>query len=314
MLPVFYSDSISIPLPQGHPFPQTKYALLRERVSLLAETGRVSLVAAEEIDFDSLRRVHSPDYVTRASEGGLSKHEQRELGFPWSLGYAARARRSVGATVAAARHVAQHGTDSGWAAHLAGGTHHAFYDRGRGFCLFNDVAVAVHCLRHAGYAPRVLVVDADVHQGDGSARLFADDALVFTLSIHGERNYPRVKTQSDLDVALPDGVEDEAYLPALDRALEEAWERAAPEFVFYLAGADPFVGDKYGRMALTKQGLAERDRRVFERCSREGVRLVTMMAGGYARQIEDTVDVYYSTIERMAAMVENSQGSRINSQ
>lgn len=302
MLPVFYSDSVAIPLPEGHPFPQSKYALLRQRVGLLTEAGRVSLEAADQIDLDSLLAVHSPDYVARAIEGRLTRQEERELGFPWSLDYVARARRSVGATVAATSSVVRATPGGIWAAHLAGGTHHAFYDRGRGFCLFNDVAVAVHCMRRDGYWPRVLVVDADVHQGDGSACLFADDDRVFTLSIHGERNYPRVKMQSDLDVALADGVEDDAYLAALDASVDQAWDAAVPEFVFYLAGADPFVGDKYGRMALTKVGLAERDRRVLQRCLDAGVRLVAVMAGGYARQIEDTVDVYYQTIELMARM------------
>lgn len=298
MLPVYYSDSLAIPLPDGHHFPQIKYQRLRERVQLLEQAGRVQLVAAEEIDVESLLRVHSPEYVRQALELGLSRQEERELGFPWSPAYASRARRSVGATVAAAAR----SIESGWAAHLAGGTHHAFRDRGRGFCLFNDVAVAVHRLRAAGHAPRVLVLDADVHQGDGTASLFADDPQVFTLSLHGARNYPRVKVPGDLDVALPDQVADDEYLEALDAAVDEAWQRSGPEMVYYIAGADPFEGDKYGRMGLTKQGLAERDRRVLDRCRAAGVQLVTVMGGGYARNIEDTVDVYNNTIEQMTAM------------
>jgi acetoin utilization deacetylase AcuC-like enzyme len=297
MLPVYFSDSVAIPLPVGHPFPQTKYALLRERVERLAAEGAVKLAASSEIDVRALLRVHSSDYVARALEAGLTRQEQRELGFPWSAAYAARARRSVGATVEAA----DEALESGWAAHLAGGTHHAFYDCGRGFCLFNDIAVAIHQLRSKGYTPRVLVIDLDVHQGDGTASLFAGDTEVYTLSIHGQRNYPRVKVPGDLDVAMPDEVNDDEYLAALDTALARAWEASRPEMVYYLAGADPFVGDKYGRMALTKSGLAERDRRVFQRCRSDGVRLVTVMGGGYARDINDTVDVYAATISQMVA-------------
>lgn len=298
MLPVYYSDALAIPLPPGHPFPQAKYERLRQRVERLAEAGLVELAAAEEMDVPSLLRVHSEEYVRRALEGGLSRQEERELGFPWSPEYASRARRSVGATVAAAARSLQ----TGWAAHLAGGTHHAFGDRGRGFCLFNDVAVAVHRLRAEGHAPRVLVLDADVHQGDGTASLFAEDPTVFTLSVHGERNYPRVKVPSDLDVALPDQVGDAEYLAALDRAVDEAWHRSRPEMVYYIAGADPYVGDKYGRMALSKEGLAERDRRTFDRCRATGVQLVTVMGGGYARDIDDTVDIYFATVEQMARL------------
>ncbi len=297
MLPVYYSDTTAIPLPPGHPFPQVKYSLLRDRVERMAQAGQVLLAPAQEIDVQALRRVHDPEYVARALEGRLNRQEERELGFPWSASYANRARRSVGATVAAAKR----SIESGWAAHLAGGTHHAFYDRGRGFCLFNDVAVAIHELRVDGFHPPALVLDLDVHQGDGTAALLASDADVFTLSIHGARNYPRVKVPGDLDVALPDKVDDHHYLTALDAALDMAWRASQPEMVYYLAGADPFEGDKYGRMALSKAGLAERDRRVFERCRAAGVHLVTVMAGGYARQISDTVDIYEATVSQMAA-------------
>jgi acetoin utilization deacetylase AcuC-like enzyme len=298
MLPVYYSDSVAIPLPPKHPFPQAKYLRLRERVEGLAAAGAVELTHASEIDREALLRVHSPEYVAKALEGGLSRQEERELGFPWSPEYASRARRSVGATVAAATRALA----SRWAAHLAGGTHHAFRDRGRGFCLFNDVAVAIRHLRASGHHHRVLVVDLDVHQGDGTASLFTDDASVFTFSIHGARNYPLVKVPGDLDVAIADGTEDAEYLTALDESLDIAWERSNPQFVFYLAGADPLASDRYGRMALTKECLSARDRRVFERCQKEGVPLVTVMAGGYARNIEDTVDVYFATVRLMAEL------------
>jgi len=298
MLTVYYSDSTAIPLPPGHHFPQEKYALLREYVQSLADQGFVQLHAAEPVSVDDLLRVHSPDYVSKALQGGLTAQQQRELGFPWSAEYALRARRSVGATLAAARTVAR----GGWAAHLAGGTHHAFRDTGRGFCLFNDVAVAIHTLRSEGHAPRVLVVDTDVHQGDGTAALFAADDRVYTLSLHGARNYPRQKMQSDLDVPLPDNTDDSAYLDALDVALDEAWCDSNPQMVYYLAGADPFVGDKYGHMALTKAGLLERDRRVLGRCLKAELPLVTMMAGGYARNIADTVEIHAATIDLLAEL------------
>jgi len=296
MLTAYYSDTVPIPLPAGHPFPQQKYALLRARLQVLVERGELQLLAADRVDTAALLRVHTAEYVRRATEGQLTRQEQRELGFPWSPQYAERARRSVGASVAAARSAWQQGR----AAHLAGGTHHAQADRPRGFCLFNDVAVAIAVLRAEGICPRVLIVDADVHQGDGTAALFADDPSVFTLSIHGLRNYPLVKMTSDLDVALPDGSGDEPYLAALDEALAAAWSACQPQMVYYLAGADPFVGDKYGRLALTKAGLAERDRRVVARCAAQQVPIATVMAGGYARPIDDTVDIHVATIELLA--------------
>lgn len=298
MLTVYYSDSTSIPLPARHHFPQQKYALLRQHVQTLVDRGSVQLHPAEPVSVDNLLRVHTAEYVANALEGGLTAQQQRELGFPWSQAYALRARRSVGATLAAAR-IAAAGS---WAAHLAGGTHHAFRDAGRGFCLFNDVAVAIHTLRAEGHSPRVLVVDADVHQGDGTAALFADDDRVFTLSLHGARNYPRVKMQSDLDVPLPDNTDDTAYLTALAAALDQAWQRCRPQMVYYLAGADPFVGDKYGHMALTKAGLLERDRHVLQRCLAEKLPVVTVMAGGYARNIADTVEIHAATIDLLAEL------------
>lgn len=306
MINVYYSDTTPIPLPPGHHFPQAKYGLLRERVEALAAQGLVNLHAAEPVAVGDLLRVHSRRYVAAALEGGLTQQQQRELGFPWSPDYALRARRSVGATLAAARCAAT----NGWAAHLAGGTHHAFRDAGRGFCLFNDVAVAVHALRAAGTSPRVLVIDADVHQGDGTAALFADDPLVYTLSIHGERNYPRNKMKSDLDVPLPDKTEDAAYLSALDGTLEVAWRASDPQMVYYLAGADPFVDDKYGRMALTKSGLAARDRQVLERCRHTNLPVVTMMAGGYAREIAHTVEIHAATIGLMVELSSQWEGAR----
>ncbi len=292
MLDVFYSDHVPIPLPAKHHFPQQKYRLLRERLAPLAAAGRLQMRSAEPVSRDDLLRVHTVDYVDRVSRGELTEREQRDLGFPWTADYAQRTLLSCGATVQAAERALAIGA----AAHTAGGTHHAFADRPAGFCVFNDAVVAIRRLQSRRLIERAIIVDCDVHHGDGTAMLTAGDPSVFTLSLHGARNYPRVKPPSDLDVPLADGTGDDDYLAALDSALETAWPSRG-DCVFYLAGADPFVGDKYGRMALTKAGLAERDRRVFDRCRASCLPVVVMMAGGYARDIVDTVDIHTRTIE-----------------
>jgi len=295
MLDVFYSDHADFPLPERHHFPQQKYALLRERLDSLVVAGRVSLHAAEPVSRGDLLRVHTADYIDRVMQGNLPPRQQRELGFPWSPEYAQRTLHSCGATVQAAERAMQ----TGGAAHTAGGTHHAFADRPAGFCVFNDAVVAIRKLQAAGAIDRALIVDCDVHQGDGTAALTAADESIYTLSLHGARNYPKVKPPSDRDVPLPDDVEDNQYLAALREALDKAWPHRG-DCVFYLAGADPFKGDKYGRMALTKKGLAERDRMVFAACREAMVPVVATMAGGYSRDMADTVDIHYRTIELLA--------------
>jgi acetoin utilization deacetylase AcuC-like enzyme len=292
MLDVFYSDHVAIPLPAKHHFPQQKYRLLRERLAPHERAGRLRLIQAEAVDHDDLLRVHTPDYISRVLAGELTDRQQRELGFPWSSDYSQRTLLSCGATVAAALR----GVECGVALHTAGGTHHAFADRPAGFCVFNDAMVAIRRLQHNGKIARALIVDCDVHHGDGTATLAAGDDTIFTLSLHGAHNYPRIKPASDIDVPLPDATDDTTYLAALDDALDRAWPHCG-ECVFYLAGADPYVGDKYGRMALTKAGLAERDRRVFARCRDSHVPVVVMMAGGYARDVADTVDIHQQTVE-----------------
>ncbi|MEW6703712.1 MAG: histone deacetylase [Pseudomonadota bacterium] len=287
----FYADHFVLPLPQGHRFPMTKYALLRDR--LLEELALLRLQPAPAATDGELALVHTPRYVSAVSEGLLSAAEQREIGFPWSPHMAERARRSVGATVAAARAALSEGV----AANLAGGTHHAHADRGSGYCVFNDVAVAARLMQaewHRAHHKllRVAVVDLDVHQGNGTAAIFRDDPTVFTLSLHGAKNFPFRKEASDLDVELPDGCTDAPYLAALDEALASMWQRhgdAAPGLVFYLAGADPHEADRLGRLKLSAAGLAERDRRVFAGCWQRRVPVVMVMAGGYGRVIEDTV-------------------------
>jgi acetoin utilization deacetylase AcuC-like enzyme len=294
----FYADQFVLPLPEGHRFPMAKYALLRERVA--TEPG-VRLLPAPAASDGELALAHEPRYVTAVAEGLLSAAEQREIGFPWSPRMAERARRSVGATIAAARAALEEGV----AANLAGGTHHAYAFKGSGYCVFNDVAVAARLMqaethRRARRLLRVAVIDLDVHQGNGTAAIFRDDDTVFTLSLHGARNFPFRKELSDLDVELPDGCTDAAYLEALDRALERLWAHhgaAPPGLAFYLAGADPHENDRLGRLKLTAQGLAERDRRVLQACRERGVPVALSMAGGYGHDLAQMVELQFRTLQ-----------------
>ncbi|MEF7617391.1 histone deacetylase [Aquincola sp. MAHUQ-54] len=294
----YYSDHFVLPLPPGHRFSMPKYRLLRDRVE--AEAPGVQLAEAPAATDGELALAHTPHYVTSVAEGLLSAAEQREIGFPWSPAMVERARRSVGATGAAARAALAHGV----AAQLAGGTHHAYAHKGSGYCVFNDVAVAARLMQaevHRRWRRllRVAVIDLDVHQGNGTAAIFADDPSVFTLSLHGARNFPFRKEASDLDVELADGCGDEDYLAALDGALAALWARhgsAPPGLVFYLAGADPHEGDRLGRLKVSAAGLAERDRRVLGACRARGVPVAISMAGGYGRVIDDSVAVHLQTL------------------
>ena len=287
----FHSDRHHLPLPPGHRFPRTKYRLLREKVSLLAELE--SHEAAPVSDSDLLR-VHEHGYVAAVTSGTLGAAEQRAIGFPWSEEMVERSRRSVGATVAAARAALVDGV----AANLAGGTHHASAARGSGYCVFNDVAVAARLLQ--AEAPlRIVVVDLDVHQGDGTAAIFAGDDSVFTISLHGARNFPFRKAASDLDVPLPDGCGDRDYLAALDRALAVLdGEHAKQPFglAFYLAGADPHEGDRLGRLKLSAAGLLARDRRVLAVLGGRRIPVALAMAGGYGHDLDVTVSIQAATI------------------
>jgi acetoin utilization deacetylase AcuC-like enzyme len=298
----FYADQFVLPLPSGHRFPMSKYRLLRQRVE--CEPG-LQLCQALPATDGELALAHTPAYVSAVLEGTLSAAHQREIGFPWSDAMVGRARRSVGATIAAARAA----LSGGVAANLAGGTHHASADKGGGFCVFNDAAVAARLMQVEWHRSqrrllRVAIIDLDVHQGNGSATIFADDPTVFTLSLHGAKNFPFRKERGDLDVELPDGCRDEAYLDALDGALAELWRRhadALPGLIFYVAGADPHEGDRLGRLALTSAGLAERDRRVLAAARERGIPVALSMAGGYGRVIEDTVQVHFGTIRAALA-------------
>lgn len=291
---IFYSDHFVLPLPAAHRFPMSKYALLRERV-LASEYGAGCVVPEAASDAE-ITLAHCADYLGRVKGGSLSADEQRSIGFPWSPQMVERSRRTSGATIAAARAALEEGT----AANLAGGTHHAFRDRGEGFCVLNDSAIAARALQAEGRVRRVLIVDCDVHQGNGTAAIFRDDPSVFTFSIHGANNFPFRKEASDLDVELADGTGDRAYLEALERGLSTALERADADLAIYLAGADPYCDDRLGRLRLTRQGLLERDRLVFEHCERSRLPVAVTMAGGYARDIADTVAIQFNTIETAA--------------
>jgi len=288
----FHSDRHVLPLPPGHRFPRTKYRLLRERVASLDDLETGEAEAASDAD---LGLAHDARYVAGVASGTLDAAAQRAIGFPWSAEMVERSRRSVGATVAAARAALADGV----ACNLAGGTHHAMAARGSGYCVFNDVAVAARILQRE--APlRIVVVDLDVHQGDGTATIFAGDASVFTISLHGAKNFPFRKATSDLDIALADGCGDADYLDALERALAVlAGAHAERPFglAFYLAGADPHEGDRLGRLKLTAAGLLERDRRVLDRLGALGIPVALAMAGGYGIDLDVTVAIQAATVE-----------------
>ena len=292
----FYSTQLSLPLPPGHRFPMGKYAALRDR--LAAECEGLRLAQAPPASDAELALAHAPAYVAAVAQGRLDARAQREIGFPWSEAMVERSRRSVGASIQATR-VAQR---EGVAANLAGGTHHASAQAGSGYCVFNDIAVAARLLQaertgggQQARPPRIAVIDLDVHQGNGTASIVADDPSVFTLSLHGEKNFPFRKVAGDLDVGLPDGTGDQAYLDALDLALVELDSRFRPDAVFYLAGADPHEGDRLGRLKLSYDGLLARDRRVFDWAWTRRLPLTLCMGGGYGHDIGTTVQVQVNT-------------------
>jgi acetoin utilization deacetylase AcuC-like enzyme len=298
----FHSDRFVLPLPATHRFPMDKYRLLRDRV--VTTLPGIVLQEAPAASDGELALAHEPQWIDAVVQGTLDAAAQREIGFPWSPQMVERSRRSVGATIAAARAALM--DDQGVSANLAGGTHHAFAGKGSGYCVFNDVAVAARLMqaewhrRHRRLL-RVAVIDLDVHQGNGTAAIFRNDPTVFTLSLHGARNFPFRKEASDLDVELPDGCGDEVYLAALDRALRTLDERqahASPGLAFYLAGADPHEGDRLGRLKLTAAGLAERDRRVFDWLHARRIPVALSMAGGYGHDIAVTVELQAYTLSQ----------------
>ena len=303
----YYSDTFPIPLPDGHRFPLAKYTLLRERLLregvLRPDELRLSPAASDE----QLCQAHETEYVQRVVGGLLSEKEIRRIGFPWSPELVERSRRSVGGTIAACRSALQDGIG----VNLAGGTHHAYVDHGEGFCVFNDAAVAVRQIQNQGLVRRTVILDLDVHQGNGSAAIFQDDPTVFTLSVHGAKNFPFHKESGSLDIALADGSGDEIYLDAVEQGVRAALDGDQPDLVIFLAGADPYKGDKLGRMAVSKTGLLARDRLVLETCRAKGLPLAIVLSGGYAHDIQDTVDIHFQTIRLAAEMYRERQDDRL---
>ena len=289
-LKAFYSDHFVLPLPAGHRFPMQKYRLIRTAAA--AGVAGLQFHEAPAATDGVLALAHHPRYIERVAAGALSADEQKAIGFPWTPQMVERSRRSAGATIQACRAAIEDGV----AVNLAGGTHHAYAEHGAGFCIFNDAAVAACLMQAERRAHRVAKIDLDVHQGNGTAAIFADDDSVFTLSLHGAHNYPFAKECSDLDVALPDGAGDAPYLQALRDALAELEQRFSPQLIIYLAGADPHEGDRLGRLKLTLAGLAARDRMVLDYASRHRIPIAVTMAGGYGKSIEDTVAVHVQTI------------------
>ena len=290
----FAHDVYTYPLPEGHKFPLAKYRRVREEVE---RSATISVVPARAASDQEISLAHEQSYVSRIEAGKLARREKLALGLPWSPELIERARRSVGATIMATTAALRDGT----AANLGGGTHHAFPDSGRGFCVYNDVVAAIRVARLGGQLERALVVDLDVHQGDGTHFAFAQDDSTFTFSINGFGNYPFQRVDADLELDLPNGTGDQRYLSELARLLPTAIERARPDACFYLAGADPFEHDRLGRLALTKGGLARRDQLVRDGLRRAGIPTIVTLAGGYAERIEDTVEINLASLQTFAS-------------
>ncbi|MGQ0765398.1 MAG: histone deacetylase family protein [Gemmatimonadota bacterium] len=295
-LQLWTSARFAIPLPPGHRFPLVKYQLLRDRVLTDGVASSVNLFEPERVPLDALLRVHSADYVERFLDGAMSEQEMRRLGFPWSPALVERSLRAAGGTLATVARA----LDAGIAMNLAGGTHHAFADHGEGFCVFNDVAVAIRHFQALRRVRRAVIIDLDVHQGNGTNAIFAGDESVFTFSMHGMRNYPFRKVPGSLDVGLDDGTTDEVYLDRLATDLSRALRGAGADLAVYLAGADPLAGDRLGRLALSMDGLARRDHFVIRACREIGLPVAITIAGGYGRDIAETVSVHAATA-RIAA-------------
>ncbi len=305
---VFYTDQFQFPLPQGHRFPSQKYGLLREAVVAARLVSADDLIVPEEATDEQILLAHDADYLARVEAGDLTPKEIRRIGLPWSPELVVRARRSAGGTIAACRAA----LSDGIAVSLSGGTHHAFRDRGQGYCLFNDAVIAARTMQVESRVEQIVVLDCDVHQGNGTASIVTGDPTIFSFSIHNENNFPLFKEQSDLDIGLDDGTGDAAYLqalvPGVRCALGQAFTYSSGSnaqgrrLAIYLAGADPHEGDLLGRLALTKAGLAERDRLVLSMCRHAALPVAIVMAGGYGRRVQDTVEVHLQTVRIAAEM------------
>jgi acetoin utilization deacetylase AcuC-like enzyme len=304
---VFYTPRYYADIGEGHVFPIRKFELVRDRLLGEGTLAPSEIIEPQPASIGDVLLVHTEDYVMRLRAGSLTPRELRRLGLPWSKALVRRAFLATGGTLAAARAA----LDAGIASNLAGGTHHAFPDHGEGFCVLNDVAVTIRALRRDKLIERAAVVDCDVHQGNGTATIFEGDAGVYTFSVHGAKNYPVFKARSTLDVELPDGTGDEEYLRTLAEHLPRVLAHR-PDIVFYLGGADPYAGDKLGRLSLSIAGLRARDEFVLSACEARGVPVVTVMSGGYAADIKDTVEIHCNTI-RAAKALDAARGVKRNS-
>ena len=276
-----------------------KYSMLRRRVAASGICGPEEMRVPCAVSDEEILRSHERGYLRQVVAGTLTPKEMRRIGFPWSERMVERSRRASGGTLGACLAA----LEDGFAANLAGGTHHAFAGRGEGYCVFNDSAIAARAVQARGLVERIIVVDTDVHQGNGTASILHGDPSIFTFSIHGAGNFPFRKEESDLDLALPDGADDGEFLEALEGGLERALEESKAGLAIYLAGADPFEDDRLGRLSVSKEGLAERDRLVLGSCRERGIPVAVTMAGGYARSVEDTVDIHFRSIETAAALL-----------
>jgi acetoin utilization deacetylase AcuC-like enzyme len=283
-----YHPSYQVALPGGHPFPMTKYSLLKDRLLAEEVLAPGDILEPELLDISFLHLVHTREYLAKLEASGLSAAEQRRLGLPWTEALWQRSRLASAGTLLAARAA----LENGLAGNLAGGTHHAFADHGEGFCVLNDVAIAVRKLQAERAIERAAVIDLDVHQGNGTAAIFEGEAEVFTFSMHGERNYPPAKMRSNLDIPLRDGVGDAEYLDALQQHLPRVLAAANADLAFYLAGVDVAAGDRYGKLALTEEGIRQRDRCVIEAVRCGGLPLVIVLAGGYAPTRARTAELH----------------------
>jgi acetoin utilization deacetylase AcuC-like enzyme len=290
---LFPSDRYQLPLPEGHRFPVEKYRALRKRLEAEAAAGAaLEFIEPHAATDEEILRVHKRSYVGRVMAGTLTPAEVRRIGFPWSEQLVARSLRSTGAAVDAAAAA----LEDGIAASLAGGTHHAGSDWGEGYCVFNDTAVAAREMQSRGMVERVVILDLDVHQGNGTAEIFADDPSVFTVSVHGARNFPLRKHPGDLDIGLEDGADDPTYLAAVDAALGGAIGDGKPDLLLYIAGADPYAGDRLGRLSVSRAGLLERDRRVLAAARSAGLPVGIVCGGGYCADIGAIVEIHAGTM------------------
>ena len=302
---VFYTPRYYADIGPGHVFPIRKFELVRDKLLAEGTLEPSELLEPSPAPLEDVLLVHTSDYVSRLCSGNLEPKQIRRLGLPWSESLVQRSFYAVGGTLAAARA----SLAKGYSSNLAGGTHHSFPERGEGFCVLNDVAIAIRATRGRKLIQRAAIVDCDVHQGNGTATIFADDADTFTFSIHGANNYPLFKAQSTLDVELADGTSDTEYLDTLANHLPAVFA-ADPEIVFYLAGADPYKGDKLGRLALSIDGLRERDAFVLRECYEREVPIVTVMSGGYGKDINDTIEIHCNTVRAVKEVFEPRVATR----